>query len=208
MTKPAVIVGAGHAGVQAATALREEKYAGPIVLVGDEAHPPYQRPPLSKAYLKGTLGRGSLALRGAAHYGNLAIETLFGDGVAGIDCAAKQVRFASGRQLDYEHLILATGARARPVPFAGGDLAGVVTLRNLDDADVLKRELDTVKHVIVIGAGFIGLEFAATAVAVGKNVTIVEVAPRVMSRAVSPPIRITLPARIAVSGQNCFSVLA
>ena len=188
MTKPIVIVGAGHAGVQSAAALREEKYAGPIVLVGDEAHPPYQRPPLSKAYLKGTLGRDSLALRGTTYYGNQAIETLLGDGVAGIDRAVKQVRFASGRQLDYEHLILATGARARPVPFAGGDLAGVVTLRNLDDADTLKRELETAKHVIVIGAGFIGLEFAATAVAIGKKVTIVEVAPRVMGRAVSPSI--------------------
>ncbi|MBC9881734.1 FAD-dependent oxidoreductase [Bradyrhizobium sp. INPA01-394B] len=186
MTKPVVIVGAGHAGVQAAAALREEKYAGRIVLVGDELHVPYHRPPLSKAYLKGALGRDSLALRGAAYYGNQGIETLFGDRVISIDRGARKVELASNRELEYEHLILAVGARARPVPFAGTDLGGVVTLRNLDDADILKRELDAARHVVVVGAGFIGLEFAATARGAGKDVTIVEVAPRVMGRAVSP----------------------
>lgn len=185
---PVIIVGAGHAGVAAAAALREEKYSGPIVLVSDEIHTPYQRPPLSKAYLKGSLGRESLLLRGPAFYGNQRIDTKLGDEIVGIDRAAKQVGFASGQTLGYEHLILATGARARPAPFAGTDLAGVVTLRDLDDADRLKHQLGTVKNVVVIGAGFIGLEFAATVVASGKHVTVVEVAPRVMGRAVSAPI--------------------
>jgi len=183
-----VIVGAGHAGVAAAAALREEKYSGPIVLVSDETHAPYQRPPLSKAYLKGSLGRESLVLRGAAFYDQQRVDTKFGDAVVSIDRAAKQVCFGSGRSLGYEHLILATGARARPAPFADADLAGVVTLRNLNDADQLKQRLEAAQDVVVVGAGFIGLEFAATAVAAGKRVTVVEVAPRVMGRAVSPPI--------------------
>jgi 3-phenylpropionate/trans-cinnamate dioxygenase ferredoxin reductase subunit len=186
--KPVVIVGAGHAGVQVAAALRDEKYPAPILLVGDEPHAPYQRPPLSKAYLKGTLGRDSLALRGATFYGNQSIETIFGDQVISIDRAAKRVVFASNRERNYGHLVLAMGAQARPAPFAGADLAGVVTLRNLDDADLLKRELNTATRVVVIGAGFIGLEFAATVVAAGKNVTVVEIAQRVMGRAVSLPI--------------------
>ena len=98
MTKPVVIVGAGHAGVQAAAALREEKYEGRIVLVGDELHVPYHRPPLAKAYLKGTLGRDSLALRGAAYYGNQGIETLFGDRVISIDRGARKVEQAAMTQ--------------------------------------------------------------------------------------------------------------
>jgi 3-phenylpropionate/trans-cinnamate dioxygenase ferredoxin reductase subunit len=186
--KPVVIVGAGHAGVAAAAALREEKYSGPIVLVSDEAHTPYQRPPLSKAYLKGTLGRDALVLRGAAFYQNQGVETRFGDKVVGIDRATKQVGFESGQSLNYGHLILATGARARPAPFAGADLTSVVTLRNLDDANRLKLQLELAQDVIVVGAGFIGLEFAATAVNAGKHVTVVEVAPRVMGRAVSPQV--------------------
>jgi NADPH-dependent 2,4-dienoyl-CoA reductase/sulfur reductase-like enzyme len=107
--KPVVIVGAGHAGVAAAAALREEKYSGPIVLVSDESHPPYQRPPLSKAYLKGSLSRESLVLRGLAFYGNQRIDTILGDRVDHIDRAGSQVGFASGRRIAYEHLVLLLG---------------------------------------------------------------------------------------------------
>jgi 3-phenylpropionate/trans-cinnamate dioxygenase ferredoxin reductase component len=188
MINPVIIIGAGHAGVQAAAALREAKYDGAVVLVSDERHVPYQRPPLSKAYLKGSLSRESLVLRGSSFYSDQRIETVFGDKVTKIDRAARRVRFASGRTLSYEHLILATGARARQAPFEGAALAGVVTLRNLDDADLLKQRLATARDVVVIGAGFIGLEFAATAVAAGKRVTVVEAAPRVMGRAVSTPV--------------------
>ena len=137
--------------------MREEKYSGSIVLVSDETHAPYQRPPLSKAYLKGSLGRESLVLRGAAFYDQQRVDTKFGDAVVSIDRAAKRVCFGSGRSLGYEHLILATGARARPAPFADADLAGVVTLRNLNDADQLKQRLEAAQDVVVVGAGFIGL---------------------------------------------------
>lgn len=186
--RPIVIVGAGHAGVQCAASLREDGYAGPILLACDEPHWPYQRPPLSKAYLKGATTRDGLALRGPAFFTEQAIETRFGDKVLRIDRATKTVHFASGLAQPYAHLVLATGARARPAPFPGMDLAGVLTLRNLDDADSLRAQFDAAKDVVVVGAGFIGLEFAATAAQAGKTVTIVEAAPRVMGRAVSPPL--------------------
>lgn len=187
-TDPVVIVGAGHGGVQCAASLREEKYAGPIVLVCDEPHWPYQRPPLSKAYLKGTATRDSLALRGPAYFAEQTIDTRFGDRALRIDRAAKTVHLASGHVQPYAHLVLATGARARPAPFAGTDLADVFALRNLDDADRLRARFHEAKSIVVVGAGFIGLEFAATAALSGKPVTVIEAAPRVMGRAVSPPL--------------------
>ena len=187
-TDPVVIVGAGHGGVQCAASLREEKYAEPIVLVCDEPHWPYQRPPLSKAYLKGTATRDSLALRGPAYFAEQTIDTRFGDRALRIDRAAKTVHLASGHVQPYAHLVLATGARARPAPFAGTDLADVFALRNLDDADRLRARFHEAKSIVVVGAGFIGLEFAATAALSGKPVTVIEAAPRVMGRAVSPTL--------------------
>ena len=185
---PIVIVGAGHAGVQCAASLREEGYAGPLLLTDATAHAPYQRPPLSKAYLKRTVTQAQLALRGPTFFADQMIETRLGDGVVRIDRAARIIHFASGSSRRYAHLVLATGARARSAPFAGADLAGVFALRDLDDADKLRDALDTVQTIVVVGAGFIGLEFAATAALSGKHVTVVEAAPRVMGRAVSPPL--------------------
>lgn len=185
---PVVIVGAGHGGVQCAASLREEGFGGPIMLVCDEPHWPYQRPPLSKAYLKGTTTRDGLALRGPAFFAEQRIETRFGDRALRIDRAAKTVHLASSHAQSYTHLVLATGARARPAPFPGIDLDGVLTLRNLDDADRLRARFDGATNIVVVGAGFIGLEFAATAALARKVVTVVEAAPRVMGRAVSPPL--------------------
>ena len=188
MSDSVVIVGAGHAGVQCAASLREDGYAGPILLTCDEPHWPYQRPPLSKAFMKRAITQDGLALRGPSFFAEQAIATRFGDAVAAIDREAREVRFASGDVLPYAHLVLATGARARPAPFPGADLPGVVTLRNLDDAQRLREALDAAADIVVIGAGFIGLEFAATAALASKSVTIVEAAPRVMGRAVSAPV--------------------
>ena len=139
---PVVIVGAGHGGVQCAASLREEGYGGPILLICDEPHWPYQRPPLSKAYLKGATTRDGLALRGPAFFTDNRIETRFGDRVTRIDRAAKTLDLASGAIQPYAHLVLATGARARPAPFKGADLDGVFTLRNLDDANGLRARLE------------------------------------------------------------------
>ena len=180
-----VIVGAGHGGVQAAASLREEGYAGPIVLVSDDPHAPYQRPPLSKAYMKGEATAESLILRGPAFYPEKNIELMSGERVVEIDRAARRVTLASGGTLDYAHLILATGADPRPAPFSGTELDGVLALRDINDAERLKARLEAARHVVVVGAGFIGLEFAATAAAKGCDVQVIEVAPRVMGRAVS-----------------------
>jgi 3-phenylpropionate/trans-cinnamate dioxygenase ferredoxin reductase subunit len=183
--KGVVIVGAGHGGVQAAASLREEGYEGPISLVSGDPHAPYQRPPLSKAFMKGEATVDSLILRGPAFYPEKGIELMLGERVTGVDRASKRVSLASGGTLDYAHLILATGADPRPVPFAGGDLDGVLALRDMKDAAWLKAKLASAKNVVVVGAGFIGLEFAATAAAKGCDVQVVEIAPRVMGRAVS-----------------------
>ena len=185
---PIVIVGAGHAGVQCAASLREEGFSGPLLLADAADHAPYQRPPLSKAFLKRTVTRDQLALRGPAFFADQKIETRFGDAVAHIDRADRIVHFASGAHRHYAHLVLATGARSRVAPFPGAALAGVFTLRDLDDAVKLREAFDSAKTIVVVGAGFIGLEFAATAALGGKHVTVVEAAPRVMGRAVSPPL--------------------
>lgn len=183
-----VIVGAGHGGVQAAASLREEGYAGPITLISDDPNAPYQRPPLSKAFIKGEATAESLILRGPAYYSEKQIDLRLGESVREIDCAARIARLTSGASLAYEHLILATGAIARPATFSGAELEGVLALRDMNDAAQLKARLEGAAHVVVIGAGFIGLEFAATAAAKGADVQVVEVAPRVMGRAVSQTI--------------------
>lgn len=179
-----VIVGAGQAGFQAAASLRAEGFAGPIQLVGDEPGLPYQRPPLSKAFIKdGNADR--LMLRSVEFYATNGIELIEGRAER-IDREARTVRLADGRQLGYDHLVLAVGARNRTPPIVGGDLPGVLDLRSLTDAHRLRDALAAARRVVVVGGGFIGLEVAATARAGGCDVTVLEAADRLMSRVVSP----------------------
>ena len=180
-----VILGAGQGGFQAAASLRESGYEGRLVLVGDEPGLPYQRPPLSKAYMKGDAGIEQIELRAAAFYADHRIELVNARATA-LDREGRRVRLEDGQALPYAHLILATGARNRPLPVPGHDLAGVFYLRTRADADALKGKLDVARRVVVIGAGFIGLEFAAVARALGHEVTVLEGAGRVLARAVSP----------------------
>ncbi|WP_371345111.1 NAD(P)/FAD-dependent oxidoreductase [Ancylobacter sp. IITR112] len=180
-----VIVGAGQGGFQAAASLREAGYEGRLVLVGDEPGLPYQRPPLSKAYMKGEAGIEQIELRAAAFYADHRIELVNARATA-IDRAGRRLVLEDGTALPYAHLILATGARNRPLPVPGHDLAGVFYLRTRADADALKGRLEGARRVVVIGAGFIGLEFAAVARALGHEVTVLEGASRVLARAVSP----------------------
>lgn len=180
-----VIVGAGQGGFQAAASLRESGYEGRLVLVGDEPGLPYQRPPLSKAYMKGEAGVEQIELRAAAFYADHGIELVHARARA-IDRAGRRLLLEGGEALPYGHLILATGARNRPLPVPGHDLAGVFYLRTQGDADALRGRLDVARRVVVIGAGFIGLEFAAVARALGHEVTVLEGAGRVLARAVSP----------------------
>src|SRR5438105_3130595 len=188
MAQEAVVtVGAGHAGFQLAASLRQGGFDGTIILLGEEPVLPYQRPPLSKDYLDGKIGLDLLLMRPEAFYRDHRIDYLAGTRAAEIDRAAKRLRLASGEQLDYDHLVLATGARNRVPPLPGIELDGVCYLRTLAETDQLRERLDAAEHVLVIGAGFIGLEFAAVAHSHGKPVRILELTDRVMGRVVCPP---------------------
>lgn len=182
-----VIVGTGQGGYQLAASLRQEGYAGRLTLIGDEPGLPYQRPPLSKAYLKdGNADR--LLLKPATFYAGSDIEVLGSTRVAAIHRAARAVVTADGARHGYDHLVLATGARNLKPPIQGADHGNVVELRTLADARTIRARLAETRHAIVIGGGFIGLEFAAIARAAGIEVTVLEATHRLMGRAVSPPI--------------------
>ncbi|MBF9033344.1 FAD-dependent oxidoreductase [Rhodobacterales bacterium HKCCE2091] len=179
-----VIVGAGHGGVQMAASLRQEGYAGEVVLVSGEPDLPYQRPPLSKAYLK-TGNETALPLRPGSFFEKNAIDLRLDTRAEAIDRASGEVRTSRGR-IGYDHLVLATGARNLRPPVPGLDNAH--GLRTLADARQMREALSETRRCVVIGGGFIGLEFAAVARALGHPVTVVEAASRPMSRSVSAAI--------------------
>ncbi|MGX7745622.1 NAD(P)/FAD-dependent oxidoreductase [Rhodopseudomonas parapalustris] len=187
MNDTVLIAGAGHAGFQVAVSLRQAKYAGRIALINDEKHLPYQRPPLSKAYLKSGGDPNSLMFRPEKFFQDQTIE-LISDRMVSIDREGRKLLLASGTAIDYGHLVLATGARNRMLDVPNASLPDVLYLRTLDESEVLRQRMPDKKHVVVIGAGFIGLEFAATARAKGLEVDVVELAPRVMARVVTPEI--------------------
>jgi 3-phenylpropionate/trans-cinnamate dioxygenase ferredoxin reductase component len=180
-----VIVGSGHAGVQAAASLREEGWDGAITLLSDEADPPYQRPPLSKAFLKGQMDLAGLPLRAEKFFADHHIDLRLGEKAMRIDRPGRLVELSSGASVPYDQLILATGARQRVLHVPGVDLEGVFSLRAIRDAQAIRETLGAGRRIVVIGAGFIGLEIAATALALGGEVTVVEIA-RPLGRAVSP----------------------
>ncbi|HTB04634.1 MAG TPA: FAD-dependent oxidoreductase [Bradyrhizobium sp.] len=194
-----VIAGAGHAGFQLAASLRQHGFAERICLINDEPHLPYQRPPLSKAYLKGEGRPDSLMFRPDKFYRDQNIE-LIADRAAFIDRAAQKLVLASGAFLDYGHLVLATGARNRLLDIPNANLVDVRYLRILDESEALRRRMELSRHVVVIGAGFIGLEFAATARIKGLEVDVIELGPRVMARAVTAEISEYFQARHAAAG--------
>ena len=187
MTQPAIVViGNGQAGFQVAASLRDGGYDGAIVVLGDEAHLPYHRPPLSKAYLLGSVEDAGLAMRPTAYYAEKRIDMRTNTRAKSIDRARKCVILEDGSELPYSHLVIAVGARNRPLPVPGAELGGVYFLRTLDEAHVLRGRIKTAKKVAVIGAGFIGLEFAAAANQCGAKVTVIDVLDRPMARALSP----------------------
>jgi 3-phenylpropionate/trans-cinnamate dioxygenase ferredoxin reductase component len=183
-----VIVGAAQAGLQIAVSLREKGYAGKVQLVGSEPHPPYARPPLSKAYLSGAATLESLALRNEAFYVDHEIELICGERVTDVELDAGLVKLASGRELPFDQLALTTGARVAKLPVPGAELDGVLYLRDLADADRLAERLPEAKNVVVVGGGFIGLEAAAVCRNKGKEVTVVEMGSRLVMRAVAPVV--------------------
>jgi 3-phenylpropionate/trans-cinnamate dioxygenase ferredoxin reductase component len=184
---PVMIVGAGHAGYQVAASLRQSGFGGRVCLINDEAHLPYQRPPLSKAYIKGSAGPDSLMFRPEKFYADQKIELIAGR-VASIDRQSHKVGLASGDVFDYGHLVLATGARNRLLDLPNANLPDVKYLRILDESEALRKIIPSKTRVAVIGAGFIGLEFAATARIKGLEVDVLELAPRVMARAVTAEV--------------------
>ncbi len=181
-----VIIGAGHAGGTVAALLRQYGYEAPIILIGEEPLAPYQRPPLSKAWLKGEADAESLALRPDEFYTEAGIELIVSTRAEAIDRAAKTVALSDGRVLAYDILIIATGAHARTLPIAGADLAGVLTLRSAADAEALKALLGSGKRLAVIGGGYIGLEAAASAIALGGSAVVIEREARILARVSSP----------------------
>ncbi len=184
MSAGVVIVGGGQAGVEAASALRALGYAEPILLISNEPEPPYQRPPLSKEYLLGKIDAARLPLRAESFYDKHRIDLLLGQRVVDIGAGIKRVRLASGAVIPYDFAILATGARNRILTINGAER--VLYLRTKCDADAVRQRLGEVESVAVIGGGFIGLEIAAAARSLGKRVTVLEAALRLMSRAASP----------------------
>ena len=183
-----VVVGASQAGVQLAVSLRDAGYTAPITLVGAETHVPYQRPPLSKKPLTGPDDVAALVLRSESFYRDRGIELVLGHRIVRAERGASGgvVEMADGTLLPFRDLALAVGARARRLPVPGADLPGVVHLRNVDDAMEMWSRLDRAQHIVVVGAGFVGLEAAAVAAARGYRVTVVEAGERVMARAISP----------------------
>jgi 3-phenylpropionate/trans-cinnamate dioxygenase ferredoxin reductase subunit len=199
MSNGVVIVGAGHAGVQAAASLREEGYDGKVVLLGDENDLPYHKPPLSKTFIKDSEAKPQL-LRGEAFYTGSAIDFRPGVRVAGIDRSQSRLEIADGSMLPFDRLILATGSRPRPLPIQGSDLPGVLSLRSLDDARLIRERSADCAEVVILGGGFIGLEIAATLTAAGRKVTVVEAAHRLLGRALAPVIASHVRQRLEAMG--------
>lgn len=186
--KNIVVIGGGQAGAQAVQSLRQFGYEGAITIVGDEAALPYQRPPLSKAYMKGELAEDRLYFKPAAWYEDNKVETLLSQRVEKIDRANRQVLLQHGGHLDYDAVIIATGSRPRPLPVEGADLENVFELRGLSDVEHIQPKMIPGQKLVIVGAGYIGLEAAAVARQLGLEVTVLEMEQRALARVTSPVI--------------------
>jgi 3-phenylpropionate/trans-cinnamate dioxygenase ferredoxin reductase subunit len=188
MDESIVIVGAGQAASQAIATLRAEKYGGALTLIGDEPYAPYQRPPLSKAFLAGDLHAERLSLRPDSFYRGAQCELMLNCRATRIDRGFQNLILDDGRSIPYSKLLLTTGGRVRQITVPGADLPGIYYLRTIADSEVFGRALVTGRRLAVIGAGYIGLEVAAVAVGRGLDVLLLELAPRVMARTASEPV--------------------
>ena len=188
MSNGTVIVGACQAGFQIAATLREKGYGERIRLIGEESYLPYQRPPLSKAFMTSDPPIDQLMLRAAGFYEQNRIECVTSERITEVDMRGRRVVSATGRSFAFDHLALTTGCAARKLPLPGGDLPGVMTLRDIPDALEMKRRLHAAENVVVIGGGFIGLESAAVAAKLGKKAIVLEAMDRLLARVVAPPM--------------------
>jgi 3-phenylpropionate/trans-cinnamate dioxygenase ferredoxin reductase subunit len=182
------IVGAGQVSVQAIDSLRKLGHTGPICLIGDEATLPYQRPPLSKKYLAGELPDDRLMLKPATFFDNNRVDLKLGVRAAQLNLASRQLALTDGTTVDYGKLLLATGSTPRRLTVPGSHLKGIHYLRTRADVEAIRTELTSARHVVIIGAGYIGLEVAATCRTLGLSVDVIEMSDRVMNRVVAPEV--------------------
>lgn len=187
MKNGTIIVGAGHAGVQTAASLREEGYDGPLVLIGEEQELPYHKPPLSKTFIKDATAKPQ-PLRGESFYESNSIDYRPGLHVESIDLAGRRLVLKERAPFAFDRLVLATGSRPRLLPVDGSGLSGIISLREVADARLIRELSAACTDVVVLGGGFIGLEIAATLRAAGRNVTVIEAADRLLGRVVGAPI--------------------
>jgi len=185
-TETLLVIGGGQAAAQAIASARQWGFEGQIRLIADEDALPYQRPPLSKAYLKGEMDEERLYFKPAEWYAEHRVELSLGVRAEAIDRTARTVQLSDGGSASYDALLLATGSRPRPLPLTGATLGGVHELRDLRDVDGLKPVVRAGQNMVIIGAGYIGLEAAAVARQLGAKVTVLEMAPRVLARVTSP----------------------
>src|SRR3569833_684059 len=188
MPEQIVIIGAGQAGVQAVQSLRGEGYTGAITMIGDEAYAPYQRPPLSKAYLLGTFARERLFLKSDAFYQETGCEVILNTSVTAIDRGAKTVTLSDGRKLPYGKLLLTTGTKVRRLRCPGAEQKGVHYLRDIADLEGLQEVYKSGARIGSVGGGYFGLVVAAVGAKRGLDVTVFEAMDRLMARAVSVPV--------------------
>jgi 3-phenylpropionate/trans-cinnamate dioxygenase ferredoxin reductase component len=198
-----VVIGGGHAGIEVAASLRTRGYAGPVTVVCAERHVPYERPPLSKEMLEDGVDPDVIPLRPRAFFDDHRISLCTGPAVE-IDRATQQVQVAGGRWVGYDHLVLATGATPRRFGLPGLALSGVTKLHTLDDAYALRTSLAEAKRMVVLGGGFIGMEVASAARKRGVEVSVIEMADRVLRRAVSPPVSEAVAAHHRAEGVQLF----
>jgi 3-phenylpropionate/trans-cinnamate dioxygenase ferredoxin reductase subunit len=181
-----VIIGAGHAAGQAAASLRQEKYEGPITIIGDEEFVPYQRPPLSKAYLLGEQELERVFIRPEKFYADKDVTLKLGVTATAIDRQAKSVALDSGETIEYDKLIISTGSRPRILNIEGSDLPGIHYLRTIADVDAIRDEMEAGKNLVIVGGGYIGLEVASVGVTHGLNVHVLEMESRILQRVTTP----------------------
>ncbi len=181
-----VIIGAGHAAGQAAASLRQEKYEGPITIIGDEPHVPYQRPPLSKQYLSGEQDLSRVYLRPEKFYQDKDITLHLGVSATAIDPDAQSVSLDNGETVSYDKLIISTGSRARKLNIEGADLKGIHYLRTIADVDAIREEMQAGKNLVITGGGYIGLEVASVGIEQGLNVRVLEMEERILQRVTTP----------------------
>ena len=177
-----VIIGCGQAGGQAAASLRQEKYEGPITMIGQEPYIPYQRPPLSKQYLSGEQEKEKLSLRQESFYSEKEINLMLETSVLSLDPLKKELQLENGETVTYDKLLIATGGRPRKLEVDGHTLKGIHYLRNIDDVDAIKTQMNTSQNLVIVGGGYIGLEVASVAIKRGLTVSVLEMESRILER--------------------------